>query len=156
MNKEQLISEMLLLPAAAMDYHISQHLLELFSGKAMIESEGYLNVEGYAQAQYCTLKRQTFSYNQMNTYWLGPEPQILRPHHVVMHMGGVMLDGMSQIQGSLAPTAQNPASETQDAISKAWFEVQWQGNVLDMLVLHIQGEGFQKSHFWLLADTEEI
>ena len=64
MNKEQLISEMLLLPAAAMDYHISQHLLELFPGKTLIESEGYLNVEGYAEAKYCTLTRQTFTYNQ--------------------------------------------------------------------------------------------
>jgi hypothetical protein len=156
MNKEQLISEMLLLPAAAIDYHISQHLLDLFPGKALIESEGYLNVEGYAQAQYCTLARQTFTYNQMNTYWHGPEPQLLRPHHMGMHMGVVFVNGMSQIQASVAPTAQDPASETQDAVGKAWFEVQWQGNVLDMLVLHIQGEGFQKSHFWLLADTEDI
>src|SRR5258708_36444644 len=85
MNKEQLISELLLLPAAAIDYHVSQHLLQLFPGKALTESEGYLNVEGYASAQHCVLARQTFTYNQMNTYWHGPEPQMLRPHHMAMH-----------------------------------------------------------------------
>ena len=58
MNKEQLISEMLLLPAAAIDYHLSQHLLQLFPDKAFIESEGYLNVEGYAQAQQCHAERR--------------------------------------------------------------------------------------------------
>ena len=64
MNKEQLISEMLLLPAAAIDYHISQHLLKLFPDKALIESEGFLDVEDYAQANHCTLTRRAFTYNQ--------------------------------------------------------------------------------------------
>src|SRR5712691_10874300 len=130
MNKEQLISEMLLLPVTAIDYHISRHLLELFPGKALIESEGYLNVEGYARAQYCTLARQTFTYNQMNTYWRGRDPQMLRPQHMMMHMGGVIVDGMGQMQALTDATDQSTVSETRDAVNKAWFEVQWQGNAL--------------------------
>lgn len=156
MNKEQLISEMLLLPAAAIDYHLSQHLLQLFPDKAFIESEGYFNVEGYAQAQHCMLTRKTYSYNQMNTYWQGPEPQRLHPHHMGLQMGGVIINGMNPFPAFTAPPTQNAASETQDAVNKAWFEVQWQGNTLDVLLLNIQGEGFMKSHFWLLAETEAI
>jgi hypothetical protein len=156
MNKEQLISEMLLLPAAAIDYHLSQQLLQLFPDKAFIESEGYFNVEGYAQAQQCMLTRKTYSYNQMNTYWQGPEPQLLHPHHMGMQMGGVIVNGMNPFPAFTAPPTQNAASETQDAVNKAWFEVQWQGHTLDVLVLHVQGEAFQHSHFWLLAETEAI
>lgn len=156
MNKEQLISEMLLLPAAAIDYHLSQHLLQLFPDKAFIESEGYFNVEGYAQAQQCMLTRKTYSYNQMNTYWQGPEPQRLHPHHMGLQMGGMIINGMNPFPAFTALPTQNAASETQDAVNKAWFEVQWQGNTLDVLLLNIQGEGFMKSHFWLLAETEAI
>ncbi|HLH62663.1 MAG TPA: ATP-binding protein [Ktedonobacteraceae bacterium] len=152
MNKEQLISEVLLLPAAAIDYHVSQHLLQLFPGKALIESEGHLNVEGYTKAQHCTLTRHTFTYNQMNTYWFGREPQILRPHHM-MHFGPGMVPGMELFQSE---NEQNTTSRTHDAVSKAWFEISWQGNTLDMLILNIQGEGFQKFHYWLLAESDEI
>ena len=155
MNKEQLISEMLLLPAAAIDYHISQHLLALFPDKALIESEGYPGVEAYAAAKHCTLTRRTFTYNQMNTYWQGPGPQMLRSHHMMMHMGGgFTMNGMNSLP--TLPAATSPEAETQDAVNKAWFEVQWQGNSLDILILNIQGEGFQKAHCWLLADTGEI
>ena len=68
MNKEQLISDILLLPAPAMDYHISQHLVQLFSDKAFIESEQVIDIEGYAHAGQCILTRKTFAYNQMSTY----------------------------------------------------------------------------------------
>lgn len=156
MNKEQLISEMLLLPATAIDYHLSQQLLQLFPDKAFIESEGYFNVEGYAQAQQCMLTRKTYSYNQMNTYWQGPAPQLLHPHHMGMQMDGVIVNGMNPFPAFTAPPTQDAASETQDALNKAWFEVQWQGHTLDVLVLNIQGEAFQHSHFWLLAETEAI
>ncbi len=152
MNKEQLISEILLLPPAAIDYHVSEHLLKLFPGKALIEWEGYLHVEGYAEAQYCTIKRHTFTYNQMNTYWRGREPQILRPHHM-MHIGPGMVPGMELFQDSIG---QNTTPQTHDLANKAWFEITWEGNTLDMLILNIQGEGFQKSHYWLLAESDEI
>ncbi len=73
-----------------------------------------------------------------------------------LQMGGVIINGMNPFPALTAPPTQNAASETQDAVSKAWFEVQWQGNTLDVLILNIQGEGFMKSHFWLLAETEAI
>lgn len=154
MNKEQLISDMLLLPGAAIDYHISEHLVKLFPDKAFIEGEGgQFNIEGYAQANHCTLTRKTFAYNQMTTYWRGPEPEMLYAHHM-MHMGGVVFDGMNQFSTSTATNGS--ASETMDTVRKAWLEVQWQGNVLDVLILQIEGEGFQKYHHWILAETEEV
>ncbi len=153
MDKEQLISEILLLPMAAIDYHVSLHLLKLFPGKALIESEGHLSVEGYAEAKHCTLTRGTFAYNQMNTYWSGPEPQMLHAH-TMMHMGGFTMNGRNPFDPSVGEIA--AAEETHDVVSKAWFEVQWQGHALDMLMLNIQGEGVHKSHYWLIADTEAI
>ncbi len=62
-NKEQLISEMLLLPAAAIDYHISQHLIALFPDMALIETDMHLNIDGYAAAKHCSLSRKTFTVN---------------------------------------------------------------------------------------------
>ncbi len=152
MYKEQLISEILLLPAAAIDYHMSQHLLKLFPDRAFIESEMYINVEGYADAGHCTLTRKNFVYNQMSTYWRGPEPEFLHPHHMMMGMDVAIVDGMNQ----LPPPTKDLEPVTQDTTNKAWFEVQWQGNSLDMLILNIQGEGFNKFHYWLLADREDI
>lgn len=73
-----------------------------------------------------------------------------------LQMGGVIINGMNPFPAFTAPPTQNAASETQDAVNKAWFEVQWQGHTLDVLVLHVQGEAFQHSHFWLLAETEAI
>src|SRR5258708_230613 len=156
MNKEQLISEMLLLPAAAIDYHLSQHLLQLFPDKAFIESEGYFNVEGYAQAQQCMLTRKTYSYNQMNTYWQGPEPQLLHPHHMGLQMGGVIINGMNPFPALTAPPTQNAASETHDAVNKSWIEVQWQVQTLQLPVLQVPGDAFHHSDFRLLADTYAV
>lgn len=155
-NKEQLISEMLLLPAAAIDYHISQHLIDLFPDMALIETDMHLNIDGYAAAKHCTLSRKTFTYNQMSTYWRGPEPQVMQMHHMMHHMmgqiGGAFIGGMNQPPA----VTEGSASETQDMVKKAWLEVQWQGNALDVLILHIEGEGFSKFHYWILADTEDV
>jgi hypothetical protein len=153
MKKEQLIGEMLLLPVAAIEYHISRHLLQLFPDKALIESDGYLGIQDYAEAKHCTLAYRTFTYNQMNTYWRGPEPQILRPPHM-MHSGGFIIEGMNLFPSSTSQTPEE--AETHDAVNKAWFEVQWQGNSLDVLILHIQGLGSQIAHFWILGDTPDI
>jgi hypothetical protein len=117
MNKEQLISEVLLLPTTAIDYHVGQHLLQLFPGKALIEWDGQLNIEGYAEAQHCTFVRHTFTYNQMNTYWRGRQPQVLRPHHV-MHMGPGMVPGMELFQDTGEHSSK---PETQDMIDKNLF-----------------------------------
>jgi AAA+ superfamily predicted ATPase len=156
MNKEQLIGEALLLPATAIDYHLSLHLLELFPDKALIETESHLDIEGYADAQHCTVTRKTFIYNQMNTYWQGREFQMLRPHYAVTQAGGMFLNNAPPPVRTSSEAPQENIPETQDAPAKAWFEVQWQGHTLDVLILVIQGEGFQKYHLWLLADTQEI
>lgn len=156
MNKEQLISEALLLPGAAIDYHVSLHLLELFPEKTLIETEGHLDIEGYAAAQNCTVTRKTFIYNQMFTYWQGREFQMLRPRYAAMQAGGWVMNS-AQLPGQVGiEESQGDAAETRDTPNKAWFEVQWQGHTLDALTLMIQGEGFQKFHLWLLADTQEI
>src|SRR5215472_8666987 len=155
MDKEQLISEMLLLPVTAIDYHISQHLHQLFPDKAFIESEGHFNVEGYAGTQQCTLIRKTFTYNQMHTYWRGPEAPVFHPYqHLASRLAAMAgIGGIDPFQ----PLTANTMDETQDRANKAWFEVQWQGNTLDVLILHIAGEGgFHNSHFWILAETADI
>src|SRR5579884_2525506 len=156
MNKEQLISEALLLPATAIDYHLSLHLLELFPDKALIETESPLDIEGYADAQHCTVTRKTFIYNQMNTYWQGRDFQMLRPHYAVTQAGGMFLNNAPPPARTRSAAPQENIPETRDVPAKAWFEVQWQGHTLDVLILIIQGEGFQKYHLWLLADTQEI
>ena len=59
MDKEQLISEILLLPATAIEYYVSQQLVQFFPDKALIEGErGYFNLEGYTEAKQCVLKRK--------------------------------------------------------------------------------------------------
>ncbi len=156
MNKEQLISEALLLPATAIDYHLSLHLLELFPDKALIETESPLDIEGYADAQHCTVTRKTFIYNQMNTYWQGRDFQMLRPHYAVTQAGGMFPNNAPPPARTRSAAPQENIPETRDVPAKAWFEVQWQGHTLDVLILIIQGEGFQKYHLWLLADTQEI
>lgn len=64
MNKEQLISEILLLPAKAIDYHINQHLRQIFPGRAFIENDGHINIQGFSEAQHCTLTGKNCAYNQ--------------------------------------------------------------------------------------------
>ena len=157
MNKEQLISEVLLLPPTAIDYHTRQHLLQLFPDKALIESEIVLGIEEYARAEQCVITRKTFTYNQMSTYWIGPEPQMLHSQHMIMHMGGmgVFVDGMNPFVQSPSPTPQEAEMATHDMLKKGWLEVQWQGNALDMLILQVQG-GIHMQHTWIIADTEAV
>ena len=95
MNKEQLkaqlISEMLLLPITAVDYHTSEHLRSIYPEKALVEGEmGMFNVEAYAKADLCTLTPKTFLYNQMTIYWQGPEPAMMHAHHIRRMRGGMM------------------------------------------------------------------
>ena len=71
---------------------------------------------------------------------------------MMMGIDVAIVDGMNQL-----PTSTKDSElETHVTIDKAWLEAQWQGNSLDMLILNIQGEGFHKYHFWLLADREDI
>lgn len=150
--KEQLISEMLLLPLTAIDYHTSEHLRSIYPDKALAEGEmGMFNVEGYAKAKLCTLTHKTFLYNQMSIYWHGPEPAMMHPHQV-MRMRGGMLGGMDPFNGP----EEGEEGKTEDSINKAWFDVEWQGQSLEILIISIEGNGTYKNHFWLLADTEAV
>jgi AAA+ superfamily predicted ATPase len=156
-NKEQLISEILLLPTTAIDYYVSQHLVQLFPDKALIEGEmGNFNLEGYAVAKHCVLTRKTFLYNQMTTHWRGPEPEVMHLHYRMMPMGRA-----TSVNHRLPVSLENTAKEGSepaitDTINKAWFDVHWQEHTLDVLILTIEGGGFFKYHYWILAETEEI
>ncbi len=154
MNKEQLktqlVSEMLLLPPSAIDYHTSEHLRRIYPEKALVEGEmGMFNVEGYAKAGLCTLIPKPFLYNQMSIYWQGPEPaMMMHRHHMMMRMQY----GVGPFD---APQGSNEG-KTEDSINKAWFDVTWQEHTLEILIMSIEGNGMYKNHFWLLADTEVV
>lgn len=152
MNKEQFIGEALCLPPPAIEYYIGQNLATLFPGKAVIEGDaGYFNVEEYAQAQHCTITLKTFIHNQLTTYWIGPEPQVMHYHsHVMMGMDGV-IGGMGQV-----PITTGSEKETVDRVKNAWLEVEWQGATLDILIMN-WGDGPSRTfHYWILADTRDI
>jgi AAA+ superfamily predicted ATPase len=69
----------------------------------------------------------------------------------------MMMSGMNPFPLLTATTTQHTTSETLDTPNKAWFEVQWQENMLDVLILNIQAGAFQNtSHFWILAETADI
>ncbi len=147
MNKEQLISEMLLLPITAIDYHMSQHLLTLFPNRALVEGKtDMFNPGGYAAAELCTLTRKTFLYNQMSIHWRGPEPEMrMNPdQRMVRTRGGVAIPN----EADLFATAQkNTESSTGDVMNKAWFDIEWQDHTLDALFITIEGYGVTIS-FW--------
>src|SRR5437660_12744923 len=90
MNKEYLISEVLCLPPAAIEYHMSLTLAKLFPDKTMIEGDmPYFNVEAYAQAQFCTLMKKNILYNQVMTYWKVPEPEMMPVRAMDIHLGSI-------------------------------------------------------------------
>ena len=156
MNKEQLkaqlISEMLLLPPSAIDYHTSEHLRSIYPNKVLVEGEmGMFNVESYAKAELCVLTPKTFLYNQMSIYWQGPEPAMMHAHQIRRMRGGMMV-GMDPFNMAETETE----GKTEDAINKGWFDVTWQEHTLEILIMTIEGNGMYKNHFWLLADTEAV
>ncbi len=156
MNKEQLkaqlISEMLLLPPSAIDYHTSEHLRSIYPTKALVEGEmNMFNVESYAQANLCVLTPKTFLYNQMSIYWQGPEPAMMHPHQMIRMHGGMMVSG-----DSFDTAETDVEGKTEDSINKGWFDVTWQDHTLEILIMAIEGNGMYKNHFWLLADEEAV
>src|SRR5436305_13413746 len=84
MKKEHFISEVLCQPRTAIEYHLSEHLATIFPDKALIEGEaGPFDVESYAGAQKCIISKRAIVYNQVMTYWKGPEPEMMDWHHIV-------------------------------------------------------------------------
>jgi ATPase family associated with various cellular activities (AAA) len=153
MSKDKFfISEALCLPPTAIEYHIGQNLATLFPDKALTEGDvGYFDVEEYAQAGHCTIKLKTFIYNQLTTYWVGPEPQVMHYHpHVVVEVGGVIV-GTSQV-----PKTDGLERETIDRVRNAWLEVEWQGNIFDVLVMNWPDGQSRTFHYWILADSKDI
>jgi len=45
----------------------------LSRGEDVNEGDMAFDVEEYANAQHCTLTRKTMLFNQVTTYWRGPE-----------------------------------------------------------------------------------
>jgi AAA+ superfamily predicted ATPase len=133
MDKEQFIREAFCLPPTVIEYHVSQSLKQLFPTKGCIEGDaGYFNVESYAAEGHCILTQKTFIHNQLTTYWLEPGPETMYP--------------VSQV-GKTA----TPEQETIDKAKNVWFEAQWQGAIIDILLLT-----WGPSRYWILADTQEI
>lgn len=146
MDKEKLIGEVLLLPMIAIEYHMSKHLADLFPTRALIEGEiSCFDVEGYAAAQHCVVSAKTFMYNQMTTYWKGPEAEMMPGQFPGMHPT-MMMNGQS------APQPSEAEKDTIDRFKKAWLEVQWQGATLDVLLLQLDNG---QNHYWIMAEHEE-
>lgn len=147
MDLEQLISEALCLRTSAIDYHVSKHLKTLFPDKAFIEGrDGLFNVEEYAHAQHCTLEQKAAFHTQMLTRWVGPETGIADWTRTVMRIGTIP---------SLA-TSGWAEHEVVNRAKNAWFKVEWQGAMLDVIIIHwVEGMN-TVYHYWILADTKEI
>ncbi len=150
MDKERLISEILLLPQTAIEYHLSKQLAELFPDKGLIEGDiGNFDLQGYAAAGHCTLTGRTFTYNQTTTHWRGREPEMMQWQYMGIHPNAI-INGLSMTQPSASET------DTADMFKKAWLEVQWQGFELDVLVLLCNDGQFNMYHHWILADNQDI
>ena len=147
MNQEQLISEALCLPTSAIDYQVSQHLKTLFPDKAFIQGgDGLFNVEEYAHAQHCKLEQKAVIYSQMMTRWIGPETGIMDWTRSIMRPGNIP---------SLV-TSRWAEREVLNRAKNAWFEVEWQGAMLDVIIMHwVEGMN-TVYHYWILADSREI
>ena len=156
MEKDQIISDMLLLPISAIDYHVSQHLIQFFPDKALIEGEtGDFNLEGYAQAHECVLESKTFLYNQMSISWQGPGPEAMHPPSRMTPLLGPSHTRREPFyRQHMLPGGQ--VSTTVQTVNKAWFDVSWRDHHLEVLLLRIEGEGIFKYHYWILAETEDI
>jgi ATPase family associated with various cellular activities (AAA) len=149
MNKEQIMREALALPTPAIEYHVSQYLAEKFPEKALLEgNDGLFNVEAYAQAGHCSLEMQTFVHDQIATRWHGREidafPQGIR-----------YISAVSMVSGLSSPDSDE--QEMSEAAKNAWFVVTWQGNTLDIVVMHWT-EGFGRGiyAYWMLCDDRAI
>lgn len=151
MNEEQIIREALALPATAIGYHVSQYLADKFPEKALVEgNDGLFNIETYAQAGLCTLEVQTFVHDQIATRWHGREIDSMFPPQLTRYISAV------NMASGLSPANPNE-QEMSDAAKNAWFVVKWQGNTLDILVMH-WSEGFGQGvyTYWILCDNHAL
>jgi hypothetical protein len=69
-----IIGEALLLPPAAISYHLGRRLCALHPSKALVETDGHLfSMEPYARAGHCNLAERVPPWSERSTYWRGPE-----------------------------------------------------------------------------------
>jgi hypothetical protein len=145
MDKQHFIREALCLPTTAIDYHLSQHLAELFPTKAMIEgTEGLFNVEEYARAGQCTFEFGATVYDQVLTHWNAPRLASSLWMSPAFQMMGQSLPGQSEVQQQLFDRSQN-----------AWLTVAWDGSTFDVIVMNWRDLTHNHYHYWILADSEE-
>ena len=149
MNKEQIIREALALPTTAIEYHVSQYLADKFPEKALVEgNDGLFNIETYAQAGLCTLEMQTFVHGQVATRWHGREIDSMLSPQIIRYISAAnMASGLPSSDGQ----------EMSDAAKNAWFVVKWQGNTLDILIMHWSGGFGQPAYaYWILCDSHRV
>ncbi len=91
MDKERLISEILLLPQKAIEYHLSKQLAELFPAKALIECENM----GSFDMQVSILHEQMVSANSM------PEPEQINEQHAMHSMGMSRMIRQGRFRGGM-------------------------------------------------------
>jgi ATPase family associated with various cellular activities (AAA) len=117
----QLINETLLQPAAAIPYHLSRRLSELFGDRAIVEgSDHSFGLEQYAAAGHCTLTFRAQPHPQRDSHWAGPKLGMIRR--------AVCL----------------------------WYEVRWQGNRIDVLLLQWGGDMHGGYRHYVLAESEAL
>jgi AAA+ superfamily predicted ATPase len=74
---QQLIPEALNLPNNAIAYHVSQELAAIYPKKAVLEGgDSAFDFQGYAEANFCTVKYNTAIHNQIVSGWNGMENKI--------------------------------------------------------------------------------
>jgi hypothetical protein len=68
-----IIAEALLLPPAAISYHVGRRLDALYPSRALVETDGHLfSIEPYARAGHCALKERVPPWSERSTHWRGP------------------------------------------------------------------------------------
>jgi hypothetical protein len=135
----------------AVGYGVTQALVEAFPGKVLLETHagGLFDVEGYAEAGHCKITKLDSPYPQVLTFWTGSDlpPLSTQPLPIAQSQEESGLD--------VSPDAESPDAATSDQIGIAWLQVEWQGAVLDLVVL-TWPDGRAPTHYWLLADTEAV
>jgi hypothetical protein len=135
----------------AVGYSITRALAEAFPGKVLLETHagGLFDVEGYAEAGHCKITKLGSPYPQVLTYWTGSELPPLSTQPLPM--------AQSQEESGLDanPDAESADTATSDQVGIAWLEVEWQGAVLDVVVL-TWPDGRAPTHYWLLAETDAV
>ncbi len=79
MVQENFISEALCYPSDYVAYYVSHELAELYSEKAVIESDtDCFDLEDYVRGGHCFIVQDLSVYNQIKTEWQGPRRKLRR------------------------------------------------------------------------------